>query len=230
MMMVNPFIYLPDLWSGQPPMAPINTGYIEKINVVREKLFENVSVKFNYVTLIRFADKIENLWNAILSENFVFSFKNSEEVKAFSDLDVTYSHLLGNLRDNGNKLHNSLANEILTCDVGSLPQVKQRMTVEMETATNENNATLKASLEQYFDKNVNRVILVQWREIYTRKFEQSCLSEKERMIVEIRKLCDLRKAQLENNSAAELFKKDIIHDAKMCAHNLALLENPFERK
>ena len=36
-------IYIPDLWGGTPPMAPVNPGYIKEISVVKNMLINDIS-------------------------------------------------------------------------------------------------------------------------------------------------------------------------------------------
>ncbi|XP_066485323.1 up-regulator of cell proliferation-like [Tiliqua scincoides] len=86
--------YIPGLWHGVPPMAPVNLGYSESVSEFKRYLFEfmrNRSQKRPYNDIPRFVEWLKNLWNAIKHENFIFSFRNSLVVDAYNKLSVKYS-------------------------------------------------------------------------------------------------------------------------------------------
>ena len=90
-------LYVPDLWFGSPPMAPISTDYIDHINNVtqcvlgiKEKRFYNFE---------KTSEHFEIVWNAILSDDFAFSFRNCLELKAYCILETAFQEFVWNLED-----------------------------------------------------------------------------------------------------------------------------------
>ena len=81
--------YFPGLWMGEPPMAPVSRGYSESALKLKSHLVG--LMKNNYITLSTFERKVDNLWDALLHEDFVFSFKNTVEVMAYNKLEVQYN-------------------------------------------------------------------------------------------------------------------------------------------
>ena len=66
------------LWQGDPPMAPANPSYSDRVLDLKTNLLKYPShKKLNCVTFTDLQLRLSDLWNAILYENFVFSFKNS---------------------------------------------------------------------------------------------------------------------------------------------------------
>ncbi|XP_033853117.3 interferon-induced very large GTPase 1-like [Acipenser ruthenus] len=82
--------YIPGLWHGIPPMAPVNTGYSETVYEFKKSLIEVLkSCKFQ--TLKEFLEWTRSLWKAVKYENFIFSFRNSLVAEAYSNVCVEFN-------------------------------------------------------------------------------------------------------------------------------------------
>lgn len=84
--------YIPGLWHGSPPMAPVNVGYSEAVANFKKKLI-NVFKKeeaSNTQTIPELQSEIIRLWTSIKYENFIFSFRNSIVAEAYSKLCVEF--------------------------------------------------------------------------------------------------------------------------------------------
>ncbi|XP_053708873.1 up-regulator of cell proliferation-like [Synchiropus splendidus] len=85
--------YIPGLWHGTPPMAPVNTGYSEAVADFKNKLLE--SVKHNQdrelSTIPEFIEWITSLWRAVKYEDFIFSFRNTLVAQAYDNLSKEFS-------------------------------------------------------------------------------------------------------------------------------------------
>jgi energy-coupling factor transporter ATP-binding protein EcfA2 len=82
-----------DLHEGEPPTAPINPGYAEKISTVRNAIMSMVKSTNNYNTMDDIFLRIKDLWKALSSMDFVFSFKNTLEAKAYDVLEIEYCEI-----------------------------------------------------------------------------------------------------------------------------------------
>ncbi|TWW69493.1 Interferon-induced very large GTPase 1 [Takifugu flavidus] len=78
--------YFAQLWEGSPPMAPPNPGYSESIQDLKNFIISRASQSTG-ITLSQFKSKVQDLWNALLNENFVFSFKNTYEISVYRKLE-----------------------------------------------------------------------------------------------------------------------------------------------
>ena len=83
--------YFPSLWKGDPPMAPVNAGYSESAQTLKTELIKLTQRKQCRCSLETFKLRVTKLWEAVLQENFVFSFKNTLEVFAHNELDSQYA-------------------------------------------------------------------------------------------------------------------------------------------
>ena len=79
--------HFPSLWKGDPPMAPVNPGYSDKASVLKSHILRTSS----HHSMSSFLIHLSDVWNAILLEDFVFSFKNTLEDAAYSLLEKTLS-------------------------------------------------------------------------------------------------------------------------------------------
>ncbi|XP_041636010.1 up-regulator of cell proliferation-like [Cheilinus undulatus] len=84
--------YVPGLWNGSPPMAPVNAGYSEvtyelKKNIL--KVLGNCESSSN--NLLEFTEWITSLWNSVKHENFIFSFRNSLVADAYMRLCTEFN-------------------------------------------------------------------------------------------------------------------------------------------
>ncbi|XP_045074475.1 up-regulator of cell proliferation-like [Coregonus clupeaformis] len=85
--------YIPGLWHGTPPMAPVNAGYSEAVYDFKKSLMEDFrQCRKNYV-LTHFMKWTQSLWESVKFENFIFSFRNSLVADAYSRLCTEYSDL-----------------------------------------------------------------------------------------------------------------------------------------
>ncbi|XP_023202507.1 interferon-induced very large GTPase 1-like isoform X1 [Xiphophorus maculatus] len=84
--------YIPGLWNGNPPMAPVNAGYSETVYELKKNIIQQLgkcgSTSNN---ILEFREWITSLWNAVKHENFIFSFRNSLVADAYMRLCTEYN-------------------------------------------------------------------------------------------------------------------------------------------
>ncbi|XP_078740066.1 interferon-induced very large GTPase 1-like [Lampetra fluviatilis] len=90
--------YFAHLWEGNPPMAPPNTVYCDNVKELKEMLMIIAEREHNVLKISEFGARIQDLWSALLTENFVFSFKNTLEIAAYSKLEQMYGKWTWSLR------------------------------------------------------------------------------------------------------------------------------------
>ena len=81
-------LYFPPLWHGNQPMAKINTQYATQAKKFKMSLIEHIGqCKRSHLSFVDFSVKISTIWNAVLREQFLFSFKNILEVLIRKEYD-----------------------------------------------------------------------------------------------------------------------------------------------
>ncbi|XP_072563606.1 up-regulator of cell proliferation-like [Paramormyrops kingsleyae] len=86
--------YIPSLWQGTPPMAPVSAGYSESVVQVRKCVIDtmiDLKEKRPSQTVEEFQEWTSSLWQAVKYENFIFSFRNSIVAEAYSKLCDQYN-------------------------------------------------------------------------------------------------------------------------------------------
>uniref|UniRef100_A0A3Q2VST3 Si:dkey-85k7.12 n=1 Tax=Haplochromis burtoni TaxID=8153 RepID=A0A3Q2VST3_HAPBU len=84
--------YIPGLWNGNPPMAPVNAGYSEAVYELRKNIIQLVSdCESSSNDIMEFKEWVKSLWNAVKHENFIFSFRNSLVADAYMKLCTEFN-------------------------------------------------------------------------------------------------------------------------------------------
>uniref|UniRef100_A0A673IJ59 Si:dkey-85k7.12 n=1 Tax=Sinocyclocheilus rhinocerous TaxID=307959 RepID=A0A673IJ59_9TELE len=81
--------YIPGLWHGNPPMAPVNAGYSEAVYDFKKNMTDIIGkckLKTPVNNIADFLEWTKSLWNAVKYENFIFSFRNSLVANAYMRL------------------------------------------------------------------------------------------------------------------------------------------------
>ncbi|XP_058624754.1 interferon-induced very large GTPase 1-like [Onychostoma macrolepis] len=182
-------MYFAQLWEGSPPMAPPNPKYCENIQELKETIMSHAS-ESRGMMLKDLKHRIEDLWEALLIERFVFSFRNSLEISVYRKLETEYSKWSWSLRnammETENKLHNQIENE-------SIHEVKETyLQREMKNTSDE----VKKSMSEFFEKDTDATILIQWKtsfQIKIKELQENIVRETQRKLNEILQQRDLKK-------------------------------------
>ncbi|KAL6460907.1 hypothetical protein MHYP_G00308730 [Metynnis hypsauchen] len=159
--------YFTQLWEGSPPMAPPNPLYCENIQELKSSIISKISTNRG-VKLSEFKENFSSLWNALLDENFVFSFRNTLEIAVYRKLEHEYSKWTWMLRSAmlaiENRLHNRVINE-------SFSEIDKKDIVE---CMKETKTEVETSIKRFFDEDWDKDILIQWQERFQRKISELC--------------------------------------------------------
>ncbi|KAM6894726.1 LOW QUALITY PROTEIN: interferon-induced very large GTPase 1-like [Lycodopsis pacificus] len=84
--------YIPGLWNGNPPMAPVNAGYSEAVYELKKNIIQILgSCGSSANNILEFTEWMKSLWNAVKHENFIFSFRNSLVADAYMRLCTEFN-------------------------------------------------------------------------------------------------------------------------------------------
>ncbi|XP_064198067.1 up-regulator of cell proliferation-like [Anguilla rostrata] len=87
--------YIPGLWHGIPPMAPMNAGYSESVNLFKQSVIktfkQHKSGKGSAHTIKEFFERTKSLWSAVKYENFIFSFHDCLMADAYTQLCTEFN-------------------------------------------------------------------------------------------------------------------------------------------
>ncbi|KAL0201877.1 hypothetical protein M9458_005064 [Cirrhinus mrigala] len=204
-------VYFAQFWEGSPPMAPPNPSYCDNIQDLKKTILSHVS-NSNGMMLTDIKSHITNLWEALLKERFVFSFKNALEIAAYRKLETEYVKWTWSLRKAMLEIENKLQNQI---ENGAINEVEE---AHLHRELNVKYTEVEKSVSEFFEKDTNASILIQWKnsfEIKVSHVQENIIRETQRKLNQVLQQRDLKKkidAQRTQNEN-DLFEK---------AKNLAL--------
>ncbi|VDI12735.1 Hypothetical predicted protein [Mytilus galloprovincialis] len=158
--------YFSDLWFGDPPMAPINLGYSKKVFEVKTDILYNIAQqKTTFLTISETMSRIEDLWNGILSDDFVFSFRNSLTLKAYHTLESKFHRLMWNIDKNMyDFLQYSVRVRLARCvHENQLDNEASEVIAILQKQITEKQTLCKEQLINFIESNYHREMMEQWR-------------------------------------------------------------------
>ncbi|XP_066486485.1 interferon-induced very large GTPase 1-like [Tiliqua scincoides] len=165
--------YIPGLWHGIPPMAPVNTGYSECVYDLKKYLFEWMKSHCHNrapKNIPHFIEWVRSLWNAVKHEHFIFSFRNSLVAMAYNQLIVKYSEWEWDFRKEMHlwvskaemMIKNNWADEIS-------PDLSIKLRVESHQKLYDGEQKMLSSLKSYFESRLDNLHLIEkYREDFAR--------------------------------------------------------------
>lgn len=169
----NDVHHFPGLWKGDPPMAPVNPGYSDKALSLKSHLVQSVQQSKELQKLSDIHMQIKDLWNALLHEKFVFSFKNTLELSVYRSLETKYIQWAGRFRTKMLEWEQNARNEIKNSPPDQLKALEHKLLeVKLPAEVTELRNVLEAELSAYFEENDQREMLAQWQSETTNRLKR----------------------------------------------------------
>ncbi|CAK6983867.1 interferon-induced very large GTPase 1-like isoform X2 [Scomber scombrus] len=219
--------YFAQLWEGSPPMAPPNPGYSESVQDLKNIILSKASQSAG-TTLSQFKSNIKDLWDALLKENFVFSFKNTLEIAVYRKLEALYGNWTWTLRSNMLNIEDQLHTRI---ENGKLDNVELGYLLKEMSKTYEE---IKKEMTTFFDDDKDKEMLVQWRGQFESKIKEfhdeqvRGVKRKLDEVIQQKKACkkmDDKKTEFENKLLQE--SKELAQQLKDKAKDEEELQKQF---
>uniref|UniRef100_A0A8C8RF39 VLIG-type G domain-containing protein n=1 Tax=Pelusios castaneus TaxID=367368 RepID=A0A8C8RF39_9SAUR len=194
--------YFAHLWEGDPPMAPPNPSYSQNVQGLKSKIL-TAAKKESQSSVLRLSElkvRISNLWEALLNENFVFSFKNTLEIATYNRLETMFNQWTWQLRSHILELQTKLNNRIKKIEI---QQVTRR---DLEEEIKEKYGAIMNDTERYFTEDQDCEILVQWKASIENKLKdlkESLIDETKKKMEELIKLKKKQSKLVEKKSEYE---------------------------
>ncbi|XP_078508772.1 interferon-induced very large GTPase 1-like [Lissotriton helveticus] len=166
--------YIPGLWHGVPPMAPVNLGYSEHVQDFKRYLFQFIRECHIQdraaMNIPHFKEWVQSLWNAVKHENFIFSFRNSIVAEAYNQLAMKFSEWEWAFRkevqlwvsEKENEIQNQSMEEL---NNNTFQNFKHESSEKLQTGERK----LLDSLQTYFESKVENLSLIEkFREDFAR--------------------------------------------------------------
>ncbi|KAK9957961.1 hypothetical protein ABG768_012156 [Culter alburnus] len=162
--------YIPGLWLGVPPMAPVSTGYSEEVSKLKDGLLNIFkATKVPAQNFMEFEEWIRSLWKAVQFENFIFSFRNSLVAEAYSKLCVEFNtwewafkkHMIGWYTKSETKINNLSATSVRSKNTLNVDTVVTDLKHEATKELDKEEDRLLGKIQQYFESEDENVHLVE---------------------------------------------------------------------
>ncbi|KAG7326062.1 hypothetical protein KOW79_010987 [Hemibagrus wyckioides] len=148
--------YFAQLWEGSPPMAPPNPSYSRNVQDLKRAIFKKATLSSG-LTLSQFKSRISDLWNALINENFVFSFKNTLEIAVYRKLENEFGKWTWTIRSAMLTIEENLYNRI---ENEKLLEIKEN---DFYSPMKKTKEEVDKSMKGFFEKDKDKDILIQWR-------------------------------------------------------------------
>ncbi|KAI7795710.1 interferon-induced very large GTPase 1-like [Triplophysa rosa] len=163
--------YIPGLWHGNPPMAPVNAGYSEAVYDLKKNMVAVVKKQRTQITrsnITEFLEWTKSLWNSVKYENFIFSFRNSLVADAYMRLCTEFhkwewlfkKHMHSWLTGAEARVSNFEMMK-LKSDKSDLQDLLRRLKQEAVTKLDTLEKTTMENLSRYFEQTEGHVYLVE---------------------------------------------------------------------
>ncbi|XP_035280320.1 interferon-induced very large GTPase 1-like [Anguilla anguilla] len=205
--------YFKNLLVGDPPMAPPNPSYTQNVQKLKDKLLSITKWKpdCRLPSLPEVKERIQNLWDALLKENFVFSFRNTLEISTYSKLEKSYGQWAWSIRKHAleiqqtwhNKINSNLVDEVYMSDlIKEFDKIYAQLTDEIET---------------YFTREEHPEILVNWRCNVDTRFQ----TLKDKLIEDTQRKCrdllNIRKCRSELDGKRSGYEAELLRMSRSLA-------------
>ena len=180
--------YFPGLFEGEPPLSRVSIGYSSNAANLRDYLLNCFSnnKKKQFQTVEEWTDKLKRLWDSVLDENFVFSYRNALEVASRFELDHRLSAWHSSYIQSLNEWKSSSLNELFNVNYAQVTETRNSLMMSLNKEKLNPTigfVTQQEIMKYYFEDHKNFEIFCQWesntdmyfrnkREMYTNKIEK----------------------------------------------------------
>uniref|UniRef100_A0A8C1QMV6 VLIG-type G domain-containing protein n=1 Tax=Cyprinus carpio TaxID=7962 RepID=A0A8C1QMV6_CYPCA len=175
--------YIPGLWHGNPPMAPVSIGYSESVYDLKKHLME-IFRHYKSSDMNEFIRWTKDLWTAVKFEKFIFSFRNSLVADAYMKLCTEYNTWDWTLRQ---KMHTwALEGETKILNHGKFENSEQctiedfccHLLQKADVELSKGEDEISSKIKSYYEQGEGHVELV---ESYRQDFINSAKSLKKEL-------------------------------------------------
>ncbi|XP_034146974.1 interferon-induced very large GTPase 1 isoform X2 [Esox lucius] len=231
--------YIPGLWHGTPPMAPVNAGYSETVNDFKESLMQILKECRGDNDLTGFLQWTKSLWESVKFEKFIFSFRNSLVADAYTRLCTEYNGWEWSFQKEMYSWMVCAENNISNFGTDSQSQMKENVLEDLLTEASDKIAVrgneIQGNIVKYFEKQTTHVNLVEKYKddfvasanILMREMENKVRNTLHRTVEIKEGMAKLEKIKC---SHAETMEKKVLDLLKICRENKSdLLDMDLEK-
>ncbi|XP_071334006.1 up-regulator of cell proliferation-like [Trachinotus anak] len=161
--------YIPGLWNGNPPMAPVNAGYSEAVYELKKNIIQILgNCQSSDNDILAFERWMSSLWNAVKHENFIFSFRNSLVADAYMRLCTEFNKWEWEFKKDiykwGTNAETTISNfgtVAAQSEIADLKDLVKSLKCEASTVLSKWETKLLENLTEYFKQKDGHVHLIE---------------------------------------------------------------------
>ena len=222
-------LYFPDLYQGNPPMAPTNHCYSESINELRKKVLHLGNSSKYLCNLDIFKAKLKYVWDGVLYENFIFSFQNSLNIRAFSALEEQWSNLSLSIECDNSECLSEAVNSISEAD-NNINEIRYEQLQKVNENLQNRADALKENLGSYFDNHQDTEILEKWKPETMHRAKVTIETLQSKNETEIQTASEARMGYLAMEPTIKRFKAKLINTTRDLAKQIKSGKTPQDRQ
>ena len=231
--------YFPDFWHGDPPMAHTNRGYTEKVRAVKNQiLFEFSKHQQTFLSITDISQRIKDLWNGILTDDFVFSFRNCLEVKTYNALEKKVKELTWKLEENICQWVASTADpELRSCDDGEAARIRcSTLCYDLNERIDKETEQSEEILMTFCSDNLYRDIVAKWEVESIASFKSSANELRDRVKSQLQNVVHEKRLEQKHSKRFQTQEDELLTEAYQVAvtmrgssSDLATLQKRFQQ-
>ena len=215
-------VYFSDLWDGNPPMATVNEKYSTQVAETQQNVLRQIKNSPPCMTISDFPKRVEDIWHGVLSDDFVFSYRNSLISKAHIDMERKTSQLIMQVEEDllewvNTSCNNQMQNCASEVDLESCwENVKASLKEKVAELKSQNTALL----QDFFETHKSRDTLIEWKAEKEHQLKQSLHTLQGEAQMKLQNMKTRTILKLRQQSTIHDNEKDIIRKAIALAENL----------
>ena len=155
--------FFPHLWNGKPPMARVSSEYSEEAQNFKMDIISYCGEIANYQdnTVYNIKKHTEQLWKAILQEDFVFTFQNTFEIFAYKELEQNYSEWSCCFMRDMSMWEQDAEAALSGCSPEKLNDMYEHLIRSLKHFANETHKKYENEMKGFFSKSSD--IMLKWQ-------------------------------------------------------------------
>ena len=155
-------LYFKPLWDGSPPMAKVNKQYAKGAQNFKVSLMDHADQHKCSHSFTEFSAKINLLWNAVLREQFLFSFKNTLELIVRKEYGRKHSEWNAEFRLCFLNWESQAKLSFCKDKSCNAQEKKNLLLKEFTEVLGQKNSMILKEREMYFTESKYKEILAEW--------------------------------------------------------------------
>uniref|UniRef100_UPI00358F87F9 interferon-induced very large GTPase 1-like n=1 Tax=Myxine glutinosa TaxID=7769 RepID=UPI00358F87F9 len=197
--------YIPGLWYGNPPMAPVNPEYSALVLELKQYILDQF-VNRKPMTVSELNTWVEDMWKAVKTENFIFNFRNSLVAEAYNELCMKNSQWQWSFKKNIYSFLERAENELNNADMANVDDLFKQQTRKLNEDIEKGKTTMKEELKHYFEKDdcgKNAHLVEKFRKEFEIGMDSLCREVNRSSLQKLEIVVDVRKKHRTTNDIKE---------------------------